>query len=210
MYYEILEVNKESDIEEIKKKRRELILKWHPDKRKQRGEEYNDDITAKIALINKAYGVLSDPEKKECYDNYQSLGDFLYEDHIIEALIIKKKFEKNDFFIFLAYFFLLFFFFYWHYFKDEKKNIKKKFYHEKLFIICSIMVPISLIFSISFILLLMIVFFFFLSLLKYELSCIREIIYSLSFIFIPLVSKMLALLFSFLSIYHLIKIFIKE
>ena len=60
-YYEILGVSKEATAEEMKKAYRKLSLKYHPDKNPQ-GEE-------KFKEISKAYGVLSDVNKKANYDS---------------------------------------------------------------------------------------------------------------------------------------------
>lgn len=60
-YYEVLELNKDCSIEDIKKKFRRLSLKYHPDKNP--GKE---DLFKKI---RDAYEILSDPEKKLKYDN---------------------------------------------------------------------------------------------------------------------------------------------
>ena len=62
-YYEILEVNEKSTLEEIKKSYRKLSMLYHPDKNKN-----NPESTAKFQKISEAYETLSDPEKKRCYD----------------------------------------------------------------------------------------------------------------------------------------------
>ena len=63
-YYEILGVNKNSSIEEIKKKFRKLALEFHPDRNKA------PDASEKFKEINEAYQVLVDPEKKKIYDQF--------------------------------------------------------------------------------------------------------------------------------------------
>lgn len=70
-YYDILEVSKDASHEEIKKKRRELSIKYHPDKLPPEKKEWG---TAMIQKINEAYNVLSDPEKKKIYDQFGKSG----------------------------------------------------------------------------------------------------------------------------------------
>jgi curved DNA-binding protein len=66
-YYQALGVNRNASAEEIKKAYRKLALKYHPDRNP-------DDKTSedKFKDINEAYQVLSDPTKRQRYDQ---LGD---------------------------------------------------------------------------------------------------------------------------------------
>lgn len=70
-YYEILGLDKVATQEEIRKKYKQLVLKFHPDKlpedKKQLGE-------AMIKGINEAYNILNDPEKKQIYDQFGKEG----------------------------------------------------------------------------------------------------------------------------------------
>lgn len=71
-YYQILGVDKKSSADEIKKAYRKLAVKWHPDKNpnnKAASEE-------KFKKISEAYAVLSDPEKRQQYDNFGSADQF--------------------------------------------------------------------------------------------------------------------------------------
>jgi len=63
-YYQILGLEKGANPEEIKKAYRKLALKWHPDKNKSAEAE------KRFKEINQAYEVLSDPQKKQTYDQY--------------------------------------------------------------------------------------------------------------------------------------------
>ncbi|MCL4339062.1 J domain-containing protein [Patescibacteria group bacterium] len=63
-FYEILGVQKGASEAEIKRAYRKLALEWHPDRNK------SAEATEKFKEINKAYEVLSDPKKKEMYDQY--------------------------------------------------------------------------------------------------------------------------------------------
>ncbi|MGX3011570.1 molecular chaperone DnaJ [Helicobacter sp. 23-1044] len=68
-YYEVLEVQKTSDKEIIKKAYRKLALKYHPDR-----NEGDKDAEEKFKQINEAYQVLSDDSKREIYDKYGKAG----------------------------------------------------------------------------------------------------------------------------------------
>lgn len=64
--YKILEIDKNSDQENIKKSYRKLAMKWHPDKNIN-NKKYAEQ---KFKEINKAYDILSNKEKKRQYDLY--------------------------------------------------------------------------------------------------------------------------------------------
>lgn len=68
-YYKILELNREATPDEIKKAYRKLALKYHPDKTK--GDKAAEE---KFKQINQAYQILSDPAKKQQYDQFGSAG----------------------------------------------------------------------------------------------------------------------------------------
>lgn len=63
-YYELLGVSKNASDKEIKSAYRKQALKWHPDRNK------SSEANGKFKEINKAFEVLSDPKKKEIYDQY--------------------------------------------------------------------------------------------------------------------------------------------
>ena len=64
-YYEILEINKTASKEIMDKAYKTLIKKYHPDLQ----EDYlKTEYEEKLKLINEAYDILSNPQKKENYD----------------------------------------------------------------------------------------------------------------------------------------------
>ena len=64
-YYEVLGVDKSADDEKIKKAYRQLAKKYHPDL-----NPGDKEAEAKFKEVGEAYAVLSDPEKKQIYDQY--------------------------------------------------------------------------------------------------------------------------------------------
>ena len=65
-YYAILQIQKTASQDEIKNQFRQLAKKWHPD-RKQ-----SVDAEEKMAQINTAYEVLSNPKRRKLYDQHFS------------------------------------------------------------------------------------------------------------------------------------------
>lgn len=63
-FYEVLGVSKSASAAEVKAAYRKLALEWHPDRNKA------SNANEKFKEINEAYAVLSDPKKKETYDQF--------------------------------------------------------------------------------------------------------------------------------------------
>lgn len=68
-YYEVLGVDRSADDDKIKKAYRQLAKKYHPDL-----NPGDADAEAKFKEVGEAYAVLSDPEKKQIYDQYGHEG----------------------------------------------------------------------------------------------------------------------------------------
>lgn len=68
-YYEVLEVSRNANNDEIKKAFRKMAIKYHPDK-----NQGDNEAEEKFKLINEAYQVLSDDNKRSIYDRYGKQG----------------------------------------------------------------------------------------------------------------------------------------
>jgi DnaJ family protein A protein 2 len=67
----VLEIKPDASEDEIKKAYKTLSKKWHPDK----NPDNVDEATKKFQSIAEAYAILSDPEKKQRYDQFGSMDD---------------------------------------------------------------------------------------------------------------------------------------
>jgi len=63
-YYEVLGVSKEAGEKDIKSAYRKLAMKYHPDKSDE------PDAEDRFKEISEAYAVLSDPDKRQQYDQF--------------------------------------------------------------------------------------------------------------------------------------------
>ncbi|XP_050443237.1 dnaJ homolog subfamily C member 21 [Adelges cooleyi] len=66
-FYEVLEVSRDVEVEDLKKSYKKLALRWHPDKNPNNIEEAKEQFQ----LIQQAYEVLSDPRERKWYDNHR-------------------------------------------------------------------------------------------------------------------------------------------
>lgn len=69
-YYDILGVSKSASPDEIKKAYRKQALEWHPDRHKDDKEA----AEKRFKEINEAYQVLSNPQKRQAFDQYGAAG----------------------------------------------------------------------------------------------------------------------------------------
>src|SRR6267154_6470576 len=68
-YYEILGVPRTASADEIKKAHRKLVRKHHPDVNKN-----SAGSTEKFKEAQEAYDILSDPQKRQNYDQFGHAG----------------------------------------------------------------------------------------------------------------------------------------
>ena len=68
-YYKSLGVDKGASADDIKKAFRKLAVKYHPDRNPN-----DKSAEDKFKVINEAYAVLSDPDKRQKYDTFGSSG----------------------------------------------------------------------------------------------------------------------------------------
>ena len=64
-YYELLEVSRTASADDIKKAFRKLAMQHHPDR-----NQGDKEAEKKFKLVNHAYDILKDPEKRAAYDRY--------------------------------------------------------------------------------------------------------------------------------------------
>jgi len=67
-YYDVLQIEPEASTEEIHRAYRELAMRYHPDR------NTSADAAARMAVINEAYTVLSQPSRRLRYDRERPQG----------------------------------------------------------------------------------------------------------------------------------------
>ncbi|MEW5011904.1 MAG: DnaJ domain-containing protein, partial [Cycloclasticus sp.] len=68
-FYKVLEVARNASGREIKKSYRRLAMKYHPDRNTD-----NPDAEEKFKVIQEAYAILSDEQKRSAYDQFGHAG----------------------------------------------------------------------------------------------------------------------------------------
>jgi molecular chaperone DnaJ len=69
-YYKVLGVNRNANVEDIKRAYRKMALKWHPD----RNPNSKEEAERRFKEAAEAYEVLSDPQKRARYDQFGHEG----------------------------------------------------------------------------------------------------------------------------------------
>ena len=70
-YYEILGLDKNTTDDELKKAYRKLAMQYHPDRNPGKETWANE----KFKEINEAYSILGDPQKRQQYDQFGTVGN---------------------------------------------------------------------------------------------------------------------------------------
>lgn len=98
-YYQILGLKPKASYQEIRKRYRELVIKYHPDRNLHlQGKEYLE-IQEKFKKIVEAYNILSDSRQRKRYDHQEKFRSFASEDYKYSFTIPDTWYNFiNDFF----------------------------------------------------------------------------------------------------------------
>ncbi|CAH1802210.1 unnamed protein product [Owenia fusiformis] len=100
-FYSILECKQEDPLEVLKTNYQQLVLKYHPDKYSSdlTDSERNEKLNIYIA-IDKAWKVLSDPEKRSEFDAKWTERNLAQEFPIHDTLTLDDFEEQEDFLVY--------------------------------------------------------------------------------------------------------------
>ena len=73
--YEILGLSRDASESDIKKSYKKLALRYHPDRQGGKSDKEKKEAEEKFKEISFAYSILSDPEKKQQYDQFGITDD---------------------------------------------------------------------------------------------------------------------------------------
>lgn len=73
-YYEILGIDKSASADDIKKAYRKKAIQYHPDRQIDKSDAEKKEAEEKFKEAAEAYSVLSDPEKRQRYDQFGKAG----------------------------------------------------------------------------------------------------------------------------------------
>ncbi len=82
-YYQILQVDQKASIEVIEKVYKTLAKKYHPDLQSEENKTNNEEI---LKDINEAYETLSNPDKRQAYDEMLTQKSMLASQYIQNEL----------------------------------------------------------------------------------------------------------------------------
>ena len=68
-YYDILGVSRDASEDDIKRAYKKIMLKYHPDRMGNKSDKEKKEAEEIVKSANEAYETLSDPQKKQEYDN---------------------------------------------------------------------------------------------------------------------------------------------
>ena len=90
--FKVLSVDKNTSIRDIKKQYLKLVKKLHPDKYRNQGQQAFENAQNQMAIITKAYQILTDPNERTKYENSQSSSSKDFQDMRNNF----KRFDRNN------------------------------------------------------------------------------------------------------------------